>query len=45
MEWPEPKEGDEDDDPLFDSARDYLTQIDSYKKFQGKPTSRRGGES
>ena len=30
---------------LFDSARDYLTQIDSYKKFQGKPTSRRGGES
>ena len=45
VEWPEPKEGDEDDDPLFDSARDYLTQIDSYKKFQGKPASRRGGES
>jgi hypothetical protein len=42
VEWPEPKEGDEDDDPLFDSTRDYLTQMDSYKKFQDKPTSRRG---
>jgi hypothetical protein len=30
--WPEPAEGDEDDDPLFDSTRDYITQIDRYKE-------------
>jgi hypothetical protein len=30
--------GDEDLDPLFDSSRDYLEQIDRYKKFQDKPT-------
>jgi hypothetical protein len=39
-DWPEPKDGDEDDDPLFDSTRDYVEQIDNYKAFQGKPTSR-----
>jgi hypothetical protein len=26
-DWPEPAEGDEDDDPLYDSSRDYVTQI------------------
>jgi hypothetical protein len=35
-DWPEPAEGDEDDDPLFDSTRDYLTQIHRYKEHQGK---------
>jgi hypothetical protein len=35
--WPEPDDGDEDDDPLFDSTRDYVEQIDRYKRHQGKP--------
>lgn len=38
--WPEPEDGDEDDNPLFDSTRDYVEQIDCYKAFQGKPTER-----
>jgi hypothetical protein len=38
--WPEPCEGDEDTDPLFDSTRDYVTQIDRYKAHQGKSTER-----
>ena len=41
VEWPEPKPGDEDPDPLFDSRRDYVQQIDTYKAFQGKPTVRK----
>jgi hypothetical protein len=41
IEWPEPADGDEDDDPLFDSTRDYVEQMDSYKLFQDKPTERR----
>jgi hypothetical protein len=41
VEWPEPDEGDEDDDPLFDSTRGYVEQIDKYKQHQGKPTERR----
>lgn len=49
IEWPEPAEGDEDDDPLFDLTRDYVEQIDRYKTFQDKPTERRsrngGGRS
>jgi hypothetical protein len=42
--WPtaEDAEADESgDDPLFDSQRGYLTQIDAYKRHQGKPTSGR----
>jgi predicted nucleic acid-binding Zn ribbon protein len=35
-EWPEPKDADEDPDPLFDSTRDYLDQIGRYKAQQGK---------
>ena len=38
-EWPEPAEGDEDDDPLFDSTRDFIEQTDRYKAHQGKPTA------
>jgi hypothetical protein len=34
--WPEPKDGDEDDDPLYDSTRDYLDQLDRYHEHQGK---------
>jgi hypothetical protein len=41
IEWPEPEDGDEDDDPLFDSTRDYVEQMDAYKEHQGKPTERR----
>ena len=42
IDWPEPDEGDEDSDPLFDSLRDYLEQINRYKKYQDKPIKRRG---
>lgn len=38
LDWPEPDEGDEDPDPLFDSKRDYIAQIDRYKAHQGKST-------
>lgn len=38
IEWPEPSEADEDPDPLFDSQRDYVEQIDRYKEFQDRPT-------
>ena len=40
-EWPEPSQPDEDPDPLFDSRRSYLEQIDRYKRHQGKPIERR----
>jgi hypothetical protein len=36
IDWPEPDEGDDDDDPLFDSTREYLDQIARYKVHQGK---------
>jgi hypothetical protein len=39
--WPEPREGDEDPDPLYDSKRGYVEQIDRFKHHQDKPTSRR----
>jgi hypothetical protein len=42
IDWPEPEQADEDDDPLFDPTRDYVDQIDRYKHHQGKPTVRRG---
>jgi hypothetical protein len=32
---------DEDDNPLFDSTRDYVEQVDAYKGFQGKRTTRK----
>jgi hypothetical protein len=37
FDWPEPAEGDEDDDPLFDSTRDYFEQNDRYRVHQGTP--------
>jgi hypothetical protein len=43
VKWPKPKAGDEDSDPLFDSTRDYVDQIDCYKAFQGKRTERKPG--
>jgi hypothetical protein len=41
IDWPEPDEGDEDVDPLFDSTRDYVEQIDRFKAHQGKRTNRK----
>jgi hypothetical protein len=41
VEWPVAAIGDEDPDPIFDSRRTYIEQIDRYKAHQGKPTSRR----
>jgi predicted nucleic acid-binding Zn ribbon protein len=38
VEWVEPFDADEDPDPLFDSTRDYVTQVDRFKQHQGKPT-------
>jgi hypothetical protein len=43
VDWPEPNEGDDDDDPLFDSTRDYVEQIDRFKQHQGRPTTRKSG--
>jgi hypothetical protein len=37
-------EADEDDDPLFDSRRDYLDQLAAYKRFQGKTPVAPDGE-
>lgn len=37
IEWPEPADGDEDADPLYDSDRGYVEQIERYKRHQGKP--------
>jgi hypothetical protein len=37
--WPEAREPDEDDDPLFDSTRDYVEQMGRYKQYQGKSTT------
>lgn len=39
FEWPYPAEG--WDDPLLDSTRDYVVQVDRYKAHQGKLTGRK----
>jgi hypothetical protein len=41
--WPEPRMGKEDPDPLFDSTRGYIKQVNRYKAHQGKPIKRQGG--
>ena len=41
IDWPEPKEADEDSDPLFNSTRDYVEQVDRFKQHQGRPTTRK----
>jgi hypothetical protein len=41
LEVPEPDDADEWEEPLFDSSRGYVEQIDRYKQFQGKPTGRK----
>jgi RNA polymerase-binding transcription factor DksA len=40
-DWPEPAEGDEDDDPMFDSTRSYVDQVARYKEHQGKSADRK----
>ena len=37
-DWPEPADGDEVADPLFDSTRSYLDQVERYHLHQGKTT-------
>jgi hypothetical protein len=32
--WPQPCDGDEDDNPMFDGLRDYLTQLDRFHEHQ-----------
>jgi len=39
-DWPEPADGDEDDDPMFDSTRSYVDQVARYKEHQGKSVDR-----
>lgn len=36
FDWPEPADGDEWDDPLYDSAREYVEQVDRFREHQGK---------
>jgi hypothetical protein len=36
FDWSTPEPADKDDDPLFDSQRDYFEQIDRYREHQGK---------
>jgi hypothetical protein len=45
FDWAVPDDADESDDPLFDSTRSYLDQIDRYKQHLGQPTTwrRRSG--
>jgi hypothetical protein len=43
INWPEPEEADQDPDPLFDSTRSYVAQVDRFKRHQGKPTKRKAG--
>ena len=38
-------DADEDDDPLFDSTREYVEQVDRYKEHQGKPIARRNART
>jgi hypothetical protein len=40
----EPYDGDDDPDPLFDSTRDYVEQINRFKQHQGKRTERKRRE-
>jgi hypothetical protein len=40
-DWPGPEDAHEDDDPLYDSTRDYVEQVDRFKRHQGKPTTRK----
>lgn len=36
FDWPEAAEVDEDDDPLYNSRRSYVEQVDRFRRHQGK---------
>src|SRR5437764_1635940 len=36
FDWPEPAEGAEGENVLYDSTRDYLDQVDIFRAYQGK---------
>jgi hypothetical protein len=38
FDWPEPAEGEEHEDPMFDSTRSYVDQVARYHIHQGKDT-------
>jgi hypothetical protein len=40
FEWPEPAEADEDSDPLYDSTRQYLKQVERFRRHKGKQHQR-----
>jgi hypothetical protein len=42
-DWPRPKDGDEEDNPLYDSSRDYFEQLDRYREHQGSPKMQASG--
>jgi hypothetical protein len=44
IEIPEPREADEMDNPLFDSTRDYLTQIEHYRGRRTRAGNMRRGK-
>ena len=41
IEWPQPEEEDASAEPLFDSTRTYLEQMNVYKRHQGRATARK----
>jgi hypothetical protein len=43
FDWPEPVDGDEWDDPLYDSTREYVEQVDRFREFQDKDSDVRLG--
>jgi hypothetical protein len=40
IKWPEPAKGQEDSDPMFDSSRGYLEQVQCFKQHQQKDVVR-----
>jgi hypothetical protein len=45
FDWAIPRDANESGDPLFDSTRDYLGQIDRFKHQLGQPTTWRGRQA
>jgi hypothetical protein len=45
IDWPEPRPADEHSDPLYDSTREYIAQVDRFKRHQGKPIGRKRRET
>lgn len=45
VEWPEPSDGDKDENPLFDSQRGYLEQLPRYKASKASPRMARANDA